>query len=76
MDKPILNASSPVNPKKSAGNECQVANQQQDGTVKVPFKRSPKDYIFGKVIGEGSFSTVSKSNLLKFDQKLINSGEW
>jgi len=24
-----------------------------------PHKRTPKDFIFGKVIGEGSFSTVS-----------------
>ena len=27
--------------------------------VPAPQKRSPKDFIFGKVIGEGSFSTVS-----------------
>ncbi|XP_071449994.1 3-phosphoinositide-dependent protein kinase 1 [Hetaerina americana] len=29
-----------------------------DRSPKTPAKRSPKDYIFGKVIGEGSFSTV------------------
>jgi hypothetical protein len=27
----------------------------------VPTKRSAKDFIFGKVVGEGSFSTVSFS---------------
>ncbi|KAG8229403.1 hypothetical protein J437_LFUL000924 [Ladona fulva] len=31
-----------------------------DGSAKPPPKKSPKDFIFGKVIGEGSFSTVIK----------------
>ena len=31
-------------------------------------KRTPKDFIFGKVIGEGSFSTVSLNQIFIFDQ--------
>lgn len=30
----------------------------QDGAKKPPTKRTPNDFIFGKVIGEGSYSTV------------------
>ena len=32
---------------------------------KQPVKKTPHDFIFGKVIGEGSFSTVSGMNKFK-----------
>lgn len=38
-----------------------LAEQQRNGApppTQPPAKRTPKDFIFGKVVGEGSFSTV------------------
>jgi hypothetical protein len=36
----------------------------QDATKKPVTKRTPNDFIFGKVIGEGSFSTVKTKIIL------------
>lgn len=40
-----------------------TADPSLNNTINNPptHKRTPKDFIFGKVIGEGSFSTVSLS---------------
>ena len=36
------------------------ARTPQDGAAKPLIKRTPNHFVFGKIIGEGSFSTVSK----------------
>lgn len=33
-------------------------------TPNGPAKKSPDDFVFGKIIGEGSFSTVSGRNFV------------
>lgn len=37
----------------------EVVNNSVPPPATAPAKRTPKDFIFGKTIGEGSFSTVS-----------------
>ena len=43
--------------------EMDSQNQDPSGDTKgktvTPIKKKPEDFIFGKVIGEGSYSTVS-----------------
>lgn len=43
----------------NGGGQSLAANMMMPVT-----KRSPKDYIFGKVIGEGSYSTVSTEKIV------------
>jgi 3-phosphoinositide dependent protein kinase-1 len=40
------------------GGQSLTADNTANSTMMPVTKRSPKDYIFGKVIGEGSYSTV------------------
>lgn len=42
----------------------EIVNNSVPPPATVPAKRTPKDFIFGKTIGEGSFSTVSRRNEL------------
>ena len=54
-------SSKDIQENKNSGNSSQektVSRESSQGG-KQPPKKTPTDFIFGKVIGEGSFSTVS-----------------
>lgn len=42
-----------------------VNSESEQQQAEKPLKKTPNDFIFGKVIGEGSFSTVSFTILVK-----------
>lgn len=44
-----------------------MSKSSQEGAKKPPTKRTPDDFIFGKVIGEGSYSTVHLAKEVKTD---------
>jgi hypothetical protein len=50
-----------IAPVRLAMSVTDITSSSQDLITNVPqtHKRTPKDFIFGKVIGEGSFSTVN-----------------
>jgi len=62
---PTMQTTTPPTPSTQATQTSQVVQvngggQSLTASNMMPVtKRNPKDYIFGKVIGEGSYSTVS-----------------